>query len=421
MLSRLRRFRRLFILLGVVGPGLITSNADNDAGGIATYSQAGAHFGFRMLWLLLLIVIALVVVNEMSARMGVVTGKGLADLIRERFGVRSTTVAMILLLAANAFTTTAEFAGIGAAMELIGVSRYIAVPVMALVIWLLVVRGSYPVVEKVLLSIGLLYITYIVSGLLAHPPWSEVARNTLVPHPEYSRDYLLLAGALVGTTITPGMQFYLQAAVAEKGIPNEQLVYSRADVVTGALATYIVAVFIVIATTLTLFGHLTPAQLSNMQAADYARALEPVAGRLAVLLFGAGLFGASVLAGSVLPLSTAYAVTEAFGWERGVNHRFGEAPAFFAIVSGLIAIGALVVLVPGVPLVSLILLTQDVNGLILPAILIYVILLVNDRRIMGNFVNGPVANLVSVATVIVLIALSGLLILSSLPGSPLAG
>ena len=421
MLSRLRRFRRLFILLGVVGPGLITSNADNDAGGIATYSQAGAHFGFRMLWLLLLIVIALVVVNEMSARMGVVTGKGLADLIRERFGVRSTTVAMILLLAANAFTTTAEFAGIGAAMELIGVSRYIAVPVMALVIWLLVVRGSYPVVEKVLLSIGLLYITYIVSGLLAHPPWSEVARNTLVPHPEYSRDYLLLAVALVGTTITPWMQFYLQAAVAEKGIPNEQLVYSRADVVTGALATYIVAVFIVIATTLTLFGHLTPAQLSNMQAADYARALEPVAGRLAVLLFGAGLFGASVLAGSVLPLSTAYAVTEAFGWERGVNHRFGEAPAFFAIVSGLIAIGALVVLVPGVPLVSLILLTQDVNGLILPAILIYVILLVNDRRIMGNFVNGPVANLVSVATVIVLIALSGLLILSSLPGSPLAG
>ena len=421
MLGRLRRFRRLFILLAVIGPGLITSNADNDAGGIATYSQAGAEFGFRLLWLLVAITVSLAVVNEMGARMGVVTGKGLADLIRERFGVRSTTFAMLLLLLANAFTTMAEFAGIAAGMELFGVSKYISVPVMAAAIWLLVVRGSYPVVEKVLLSLGALYLTYVVSGIIANPPCAEVVKASVVPHPEPTKAYFLLAIALIGTTITPWMQFYLQAAVAEKGIPNEQLAYSRADVVVGAFVTDVIAFFIIVATASTLGGHLAPGQAASMQAGDYARALSPVAGRLAAYLFGAGLFGASVLAGSVLPLSTAYAVTEAFGWERGVNQRFSEAPAFFGIVTGLIVIAALAVLLPGVPLVGMILLSQDVNGLILPAILLYMLVLVNDRRIMGRYVNGVLANAVSGATVLMLVVLTALLLFSAVPGSPLAG
>jgi NRAMP (natural resistance-associated macrophage protein)-like metal ion transporter len=418
--SRVRRSNRLFVLLAVVGPGLITSNADNDAGGIATYSQAGAQFGYKLIWLLIVITVSLVVVNEMGARMGVVTGKGLADLIRERFGVRATTFAMFLLLFANAFTTMAEFAGIGAAMELFGVSRYLAVPVAAVVIWLLVVRGSYPLVEKVLLSIGVLYLTYVVAGFLGHHDWGQVAHDSLTPRLIPQRDYFLLAIALIGTTITPWMQFYLQAAIAEKGIPDDHLTYSRIDVTVGAIVTDVVAFFIILATAGTLFGHLSADQIANMQAGDYARALAPVAGRFAALLFGLGLLGASVLAGSVVPLSTAYAITEAFGWERGVDNRLGEAPAFFALFTGIIVIAAAAVLIPGVPLVQMILLSQDVNGLILPAILIYMLVLVNDRRVMGRYVNGLVANLIAGATVVLLIGLTALLLSSSIPGLPLA-
>lgn len=421
MLSRLRRFRRLFVLLAVIGPGLITANADNDAGGIATYAQAGAQFGFRMLWLLVVITVCLVVVNEMSARMGVVTGKGLADLIRERFGVRSTTFAMALLLVANAFTTVAEFAGIAAGMELLGVSKFVSVPLAAIVIWLLVVRGSYPIVERVLLSIGIVYLTYIVSGFLAHPNWGEILRSSVVPQVDRSRAYFLLSIALIGTTITPWMQFYLQAAIAEKGIPIDHLAYSRTDVIAGSIVTDVIAFFIVIATALTLAGHLSPSQLGNLQAGDYARALVPVAGHFAAILFALGLVGASLLAGSVVPLSTAYAVTEAFGFERGVDRAIGEAPVFFGIFTFLLLVGALAVLLPGVPLVSMILLSQDVNGLILPAILVYMLVLVNDRRLMGRFVNGPVANVVAGVTVAGLIVLTTLLLASSVPGSPLSG
>jgi Mn2+/Fe2+ NRAMP family transporter len=421
VLVRLRRFRRPFVLLAVVGPGLITSNADNDAGGIATYSQAGAQFGYKMLWLLVAVTISLAVVNEMGARMGVVTGKGLADLIRERFGVRGTTFAMVLLLFANAFTTVAEFAGIAAGMELFGVPRFVSVPVAAVVIWLLVVRGSYPVIEKVLLSIGLIYVTYVLSGFLVHPPWNEVLRSSLVPQIVPTRDYFLLAIALIGTTVTPWMQFYLQAAVADKGIPNENLAYSRVDVLVGALATDVIAFFIIVATAATLYGHLSADQLANMQAGDFARALAPVAGRFATVLFALGLIGASFLAGSVVPLSTAYAVTEAFGWERGVGHRFAEAPAFFGIFTGLIVIGALATLTPDLPLVSMILLSQNANGIILPAILIYMLVLLNDRRIMGRYVNGWFANAIAGVTIAVLTVLTTLIVLSSIPGSPLSG
>lgn len=421
ILSRLRRFRRLFLLLAVIGPGLITSNADNDAGGIATYSQAGAQFGYKMLWLLVIVTLCLGVVNEMSARMGVVTGKGLADLIRERFGVRSTTFAMLLLLIANAFTTMAEFAGIAAGMELLGVPRLVSVPIAAVAIWVLVTRGSYPVVEKVLLSLGLLYLTYVISGFLSHPDWATVGRASVVPEVVVSKAFFLLAIAMIGTTITPWMQFYLQAAIAEKGIPNDQLSYSRADVIVGSVVTDVIAWFIVVATAAAVYGHLPPEQVANLGVADYARALQPVAGHFAVILFGVGLVGASLLAGSVVPLSTSYAVTEAFGWERGVDRGGGEAPVFFGIFTFLIVAGAAAVLIPGVPLVQMILLSQDVNGLILPAILVYMLILVNDRRIMGRFVNNVPTNVIAVVTVGGLIVLTLLLLASAIPGSPLAG
>src|SRR5438105_4404389 len=364
-LARLRRSRRLFILLAVIGPGLITTNAGNDAGAIATYSQAGAEFGLKMVWVLVLITISLAVVNEMGARMGVVTGKGLADLVRERFGVRGTAFAMLLLLVANAVTTMAEFAGIAAALEIFGISRYLTVPLMALAIWLLVVRGSYPLVEKVLLSIGVVYLSYVVAGFLAGPNWAQVARSTVLPQVPASHSYFLLAIGLIGTTIAPWMLFYLQSSVAEKGIPNDQLAYSRADAISGAVFADVIAFFIILATAMTLYGHIPAPSLANMQAADYARALVPAAGAAAAVLFGVGLFGASLLSGGVVPLSTAYTVTEAFGWERGVGQRFGEAPAFFGIFTGLIVVGGLAVLIPGVPLVPMILLSQEINGLIL--------------------------------------------------------
>ena len=419
LLGRLRRFRRIFILLAVVGPGLITTNAGNDAGAIATYSQAGAQFGFKMLWLLVAVTVSLAVVNEMGARMGVVTGKGLADLIRERFGVRGTAFAMLLLLVANAVTTMAEFAGVAAALELFGVTKYVSVPLVAIGVGLLIVRGSYPVVERVLLSIGVVYLAYIVSGVVSHPDWGQVARETLLPRPVASVGYFLLAIGLIGTTIAPWMVFYLQASVAEKGIPNDQLAYSRVDAVTGAIFADLVAFFIIVAAAAALYGHLTPDQLANMQAADYARALAPVVGKAAFVLFGVGLFGASLLSAGVVPLSTAYTVTEAFGWERGVGQRLTEAPVFFGIFTGLIVLGALAVLIPGVPLVSLILFSQEVNGLILAAILLYMIVLVNDRRVMGRYVNRPLANVVAVVTVALLVGLIALFLISAVPGSPL--
>jgi Mn2+/Fe2+ NRAMP family transporter len=275
-------------------------------------------------------------------------------------------------------------------------------------------------VERVLLSIGIVYVAYIASGVVSHPNWTEVGRSVVAPRPPLSLGYFLLAIGLIGTTIAPWMLFYLQSSVAEKGIPNEQLAYSRADAISGAIFADLVAFFIVVAAAVTLYGKLDMATLANMQAVDYARALAPVVGAAAFVLFGVGLFGASLLSGGVVPLSTAYTITEAFGWERGVGLRFGEAPAFFGIFTGLIVVGCLAVLVPGVPLVSMILLSQEINGLILAAILVYMIVLVNDRRIMGRYVNGRLANLVSGATVVLLVTLIALFLISAVPGSPLA-
>jgi len=411
-----KRRTQLILFLGILGPGLITSNADNDAGGIFTYAQAGAKYGYDLIWLLLLTTIALAVVQEFNARLGVVSGKGLADLIRERFGVRITVLAMFLLLVANVATTVAEFAGIALAGEAFNISRYITVPLAALLVWFVVLRGSYAVVEKVFLGLSVIYFTYVISGLLVHPDWAQVLHQSIHPQTNIlDTSYLLLAVALVGTTITPWMQFYLQASVVDKGLRTSELQYERADVFIGSLVTDVIAFFIIVATAATLHvsGHTNIAD-----AKDAAQALAPLAGDFAKVLFVAGLVGASLLAASVLPLSTAYAITEAFGWERGVGHSIRDAPAFFLIFTGLIVIGAAAVLIPGLPLATVTILSQDVDGLILPAILVYMLILINDKRVMGRYANGRFANIFGGATIVGVIILTVMLLVSAIPGFP---
>jgi NRAMP (natural resistance-associated macrophage protein)-like metal ion transporter len=414
-LLRRRRFQ-LVLFLSILGPGLITSNADNDAGGIFTYAQAGAKYGFDMLWLLAITTLALLVVQEFNARLGVVTGKGLADLIRERFGVRITMLAMVLLLIANVATTVAEFAGIALAGEAFNISRYVTVPLAAIMVWFLVLRGTYAVVEKVFLALSVIYFSYIVSGFLVHPDWGQVLQHTVHPHTNLlDSGYLLLAVALVGTTITPWMQFFLQASVVDKGLRVGELNYARADVFIGSVFTDVIAFFIIVATAATLHAH----GITNItNAAEAAQGLVPFAGQFAKALFAIALLGASLLAASVLPLSTAYAVTEAFGWERGVGFSIREAPAFFIIFTGLIAIGSLAIMVPGLPLATAAFLSQDVNGVILPAILIFMFILINDKRAMGKYVNGRFANTVGGVTIGGVIVLNLSLLLSTLPGFP---
>jgi NRAMP (natural resistance-associated macrophage protein)-like metal ion transporter len=414
-LLRRRRFQ-LVLFLSILGPGLITSSADNDAGGIFTYAQAGAKYGYDMLWLLAITTLALLVVQEFNARLGVVTGKGLADLIRERFGVRITMLAMVLLLIANVATTVAEFAGIALAGEAFNISRYVTVPLAAIMVWFLVLRGTYAVVEKVFLALSVIYFSYIVSGFLVHPDWGQLLQHTVHPHTNLlDSGYLLLAVALVGTTITPWMQFFLQASVVDKGLRVGELNYARADVFIGSVFTDVIAFFIIVATAATLHAH----GITNItNAAEAAQGLVPFAGQFAKALFAIALLGASLLAASVLPLSTAYAVTEAFGWERGVGFSIREAPAFFIIFTGLIAIGSLAIMVPGLPLATAAFLSQDVNGVILPAILIFMFILINDKRAMGKYVNGRFANTVGGVTIGGVIVLNVSLLLSTLPGFP---
>jgi Mn2+/Fe2+ NRAMP family transporter len=413
-----RRRTQVLLFLGILGPGLITSTADNDAGGIFTWASAGAKYGYDLLWLLVVVTVALLVVQEFNARLGVVTGKGLADLIRERFGVRITVFAMALLLAANVATVIAEFAGIALAGEAFNVPRFVTVPLAAALVWFLVLRGSYAIVEKVFLAFALVYLTYVVSGIIVHPPWGEVLRHTVQPTIHLTPDYLLLAVAIVGTTITPWMQFYLQASVVDKGLREDELQYERVDVFFGSLFTDFIDFFIVIATAATLYAH---GHTNIADAKDAAQALVPFAGQFAKGLFVAGLAGASMLAAAILPLSTAYAVTEAFGWERGVGKTIREAPAFFIIFTGLLVVGALVILFPGVPLTAVALLSQDVNGLILPAILVFMFILINDRRLMGRYVNGRFANWIGGLTIGGVILLTLMLLLSSIPGVHLGG
>jgi Mn2+/Fe2+ NRAMP family transporter len=409
-----RRRQRLLLLLAVVGPGLITSVVDNDATGITGYSLAGASYGYGLLWAVVLVTISLAVVQEMVARMGVITGKGLADLIRERFGVRVTFWSMVALLIANAATTVAEFAGIAGAADIFGISPYILVPAAAIAVWLLVTRGSYRRVERFLLVLSVIFISYVASGFLVHPNWGQVFHQTVAPPIQLNQGYLLMLVGVIGTTIAPWMQFYQQSAIADKGLHASDLPYERIDTYVGSFITDFVAFFIVVATGATLYVH----HIQITQAKDAAIALAPLVGKYAELLFGIGLLNASFMAAAVLPLSTAYSICEAFGWEGGVDRSFREAPQFLTLYTALIVLGALVAtLVPARDLVFVLNLPNIVGGMLLPVVLVLMIRLCNDKRLLGRYVNGPVLNVIAWITTIVMTVLTLLIIITTLvPG-----
>ena len=399
---------RLFAYLAVLGPGVIAANAGNDAGGIATYASVGADHGYKLLWVLIPITLCLGLVQEMCARMGAATGKGLADLIRERFGVRWTMLVMLALLVANGGITVSEFLGIAAASEIFGVPRFVTVPLAAATVWWLVVKGSYKRVERVFLVMALVFLGYIVSAFLAKPQWGEVARALVTPYFELHPAFLFTFVAVIGTTISPYMQVFVQSSVVEKGVTMEDYKLTRADVWVGTTFAMTIVFFIVVSTAAALHTQTPPAHIET--AADAARALEPLAGRYAGALFAVGLFGASMLAAGVLPLATAYSITEALGFEKGVSRSFREAPIFLGIFTSLVAVGAIVAMLPGLPLIDALLNMQVINGLLLPVILIAVLRLANDREVMGEYTNGPIYNVAAWLTTIVVSALSLLFI-----------
>jgi NRAMP (natural resistance-associated macrophage protein)-like metal ion transporter len=397
---------RLALFFAVVGPGFITANVDNDAGGIFTYSQAGAQFGYSLLWTMIPITVALIVVQEMASRMGAATGKGLSDLIREEFGFRVTFFLMLTLVVLNWSNVVAEFAGIVSSLELFGWSKYLTVPLTAALVWMLVVRGTYSSVEKIFLTASAFYVCYIIAGVLAHPDWKAAAFATVTrPQAGGIRNYgyVYMVIGLVGTTIAPWMQFYLQASVVEKGVTARQYRASRWDVILGCVFTDVVAWFIIVACAATLYA---AGRHDIADAADAAQALRPLAGEYAYLLFAAGLFNASLFAASILPISTAYAVCEGLGFESGLDKRFHEAPVFYWLYTLLIVFGAGVLLLPRVPLVYVSVLSQVANGVVLPFVLVFMLLLTNDREIMGEYVNSRGYNIVAWITVGVMIALT---------------
>jgi NRAMP (natural resistance-associated macrophage protein)-like metal ion transporter len=412
--ARIRR-AGLWPYLAALGPGIIAASAGNDAGGIATYATVGADYGYSLLWVMLVVTFLFILIQEMCARMGAVTGKGLSDLIREQFGLRWSAFATLILFIANTGVTITEFVGIGAAAELFGIPRWLAVPPMAVLIWWLVTHGSYARVEKLFTLLTLAFFSYFVTVFLINPPWGEIGRAMVTPDLGRVADsgYLATLVALIGTTITPYIQLYTQSSVVEKGVTPSNYKYERVDVIGGVLFSNLVSVFIIIATAATLFVH----QQHVASAADAARALEPVAGPLAEQLFGAGLFGASMLAAAVLPLATAYAVTEAIGFERGVAFSFREAPFFMGLFTFLIALGAVVAMIPNISVVALLLFVQTLNGVLLPIELVFIMLLVNNKGIMGKYTNPPLLNLLAWAGVVVItLAVAALLLTTFLGG-----
>jgi len=404
------RLKKLLFIITIIGPGLITVNAGNDAGGITTYASVGASYGYKMLWGLLVITFSLAVIQEMNARMAVVTGKGLSDLIREKFGVKLTFFAMTILLIANIGVVLGDFAGIAASLELFNISKYISIPVVSIMIWLLVTKGSYKKVEKIFLLFTFLFFSYIVSAFIIKPNWGIVFKAMITPTIEINTGFLLTFIGLIGTTITPYMQFYLQSSIVDKKLSISDYKYEKLDVYLGAFWGDAVSFFIIVCTAATLYK----AGITINSAEEAAMALGPIAGQSAFILFGAGLFGASVLAAAVIPLSTAYAICEAFGWESGVDCDFKDAPAFFGIYTGIIVIGAVFILIPGISLIKLILVTQRIAGILSPVILTFMIILINDKNIMGKYVNNKTQNIISWFTVIFIIALSIILFISPL-------
>ncbi|MGH2999655.1 MAG: Nramp family divalent metal transporter [Gaiellaceae bacterium] len=399
--------RRLVVMLAVVGPGLIAANAGNDAGGIATYASVGAKYGYDLLWMMVVITVSLIVVQEMAARMGAVTGKGLAELIREEYGVRWSMFATGSVLVANLGICISEFVGIGAALNLAGIPFQVSVPIAAAAVWLLVVRGSYKVAERVFVLMTIPFFAYPIAAILAHPKWHAVGKAIVQPHFQLNSGYIFLFIATAGTTITPFMQLYVQSAVVERGIGTDELTAERVEVASGSIFANVVASFIIIATGATLFVH---GDHTVGSAADAARALRPFAGRFAEVLFGVGLLGASLLAAAILPVTAAYVIAETFGFEKGIQHRPREAPVFVAVITVLIGIGTLVAIIPGVPVIKLLIAVQVVNGILLPITLFFVWRLAANRELMGEYANGRVFNVLAGLTVVATSSLSLLLL-----------
>jgi len=396
-------------VLSIIGPGLITVNAGNDAGGIATYAAVGALYGYRMLWGLLLITFSLAVIQEMNARMAVVTGKGLSDLIRENFGVKVTFLAMVILFVANLGVCIGDFAGIAASLELFGVAKFVSVPLMAVFIWYIIIKGSYSRLERILLLFTVVFFSYIITAFVVKPDWSEVFKATVTPSIIPEKDYILTFIGMIGTTITPYMQFYLQGSIADKGLSLKDYKYEKLDVYFGAFWGDLVSFFIIVTTAATLYK----AGIKIETAQDAALALKPLAGQYASLLFGIGLLGASILAAIVIPLSTAYAVTEAFGFERGLDKSFGEAPVFYGIFTFMIFISAILILLPKISLVGIMLATQQLAGILSPIILILMVLLTSKKELMGELVNNRLQSIIVWVTVIFIIILTMILVMAS--------
>jgi NRAMP (natural resistance-associated macrophage protein)-like metal ion transporter len=404
---RSRLTGKLLLVFAALGPGLIAANAGNDAGGIATYASVGAKYGYDLLWMMVVITVSLIVVQEMAARMGAVTGKGLAELIREQYGVRWSAFATVSVLVANLGICISEFVGIGAALGLAHVPKYASIPVAAVVVWLLLVRGSYKLAERIFVLMTIPFFAYPIAAILAKPQWSQVGHAIVAPHVQLNSGYLFLFIATAGTTITPFMQLYVQSAVVERGIGPAELNAERAEVVSGSIFANAIAMFIIIATGATLFVH---GDHTVNNAADAAKALAPFAGRYAEVLFAVGLLGASLLAAAILPTTAAYVIAETFGFEKGMKHRPREAPVFVGVITVLIAIGTLVALIPGIPVITLLVGVQVVNGVLLPITLFFVWRLAANRTLMGDYANGRTFNILAGTTVIATSTLSLLLL-----------
>jgi NRAMP (natural resistance-associated macrophage protein)-like metal ion transporter len=402
--------RKFLIFLSILGPGIITGSVDNDAGGITTYSVAGAMYGYHLLWTLLPSFIALLAVQEMNARMGVVTGKGLADLIRESFGVRITFYIFIFLLVADVGNTATEFAGVAGSMNIFGISKYISVPIAAIGVWVLVLKGNYRFAERVFLLFSVFLLTYVVSAILAKPDWGSIGQALITPKIQFDFGYIATVLGLVGTTVAPWMQFYMQSAVIEKKLKISDYKYTLWDVVLGCIATVVVAFFIIVACAATL--HVNGIQIN--EASDAAAALKPLAGALASQLFAFGLFVASIFSAAILPLATAFYICEAFGFEAGIDKRFSEAPQFYVLFTVIILIGAGIILIPGAPLISITIWTQVLNAILLPIVLICMMIIVNNKEIMEQYTNNKLQNIIGWATTVILILLSSFLLFSGI-------
>ncbi|MEI7499198.1 MAG: Nramp family divalent metal transporter [Bacteroidota bacterium] len=400
-------WKNIAIFLAILGPGIITGSVDNDAGGITTYSVAGAIYGYKLLWTLIPSFIVLVIIQEMNARMGIVTGKGLADLIRENAGVKITFFIFVGLLLADVGNTTTEFAGVAGSMEVFGVSKYISVPIVAFLVWILVVKGNYKIAERIFLLFSVSLLMYVVSALMGKPDWGEIGQSIIRPQMEFDQQSLAVIIGIIGTTIAPWMQFYMQSSVIEKGLKISEYKFTLIDIVVGCTATVVVAFFIIVACASTL--HVKG--ITIYEAKDAAMALEPLAGKLSSHVFAFGLFIASIFSATILPLATAFYVCEAFGFEAGIDKKWKEAPEFFILYTGIMLLGAIIILIPDAPLIAISLWSQIINGILLPVVLVCMILLVNNKKIMGEHVNKPITNIIGWSTVIVLVGLSITLLL----------